>query len=120
MIFGAIWLAEAETKTLQDTLTILGSLLGGGLFGMYMVGMLTTRSDGRAILFGIICTLLFTGWTIMAKKGMLPDALTVPFDLYYTGLIGNVVMFVVGYVLGRLFFPSRKPLSNLTIWTHEK
>ncbi len=120
MIVGAIWLAEAETKTLQDTLTILGSLLGGGLFGMYMVGMLTTRANGRAIFVGIICTLLFTGWTILAKNGMLPEAMTVPFDLYYTGIIGNLVMFVVGYVLGRLFFPSNRPLKNLTIWTHEK
>ena len=29
---------------------------------------------------------------------MLPEALSAPFDLYYTGLIGNLLMFVVGYL----------------------
>jgi SSS family solute:Na+ symporter len=81
--------------------------------------MLTTRADGRAVLCGIVCTLSFTTWTVLAKKGLLPEALTVPFDLYYTGVIGNIVMFVLGYGFGRLAFPARKNLSNLTIWTHQ-
>jgi len=58
MILSAIWLASTETKTLQDTLTILGSLIGGGLFGMYTCGMLTTAGDQRAVLCGIIGTTL--------------------------------------------------------------
>jgi len=33
----------------------------------------------------------------------LPEALSAPFDLYYTGLIGNVLMFVVGYLAASLW-----------------
>jgi solute:Na+ symporter, SSS family len=119
MMAGAIWFSRAESKTLQDTLTMLTAVLGGGLFGLYMIGMLTTKGNGRAAFCGIVCTILFTTWTVLSKNGMLPSFLSVPFDLYYTDVVGNVVMFAFGYVAGRLFFPNKKRLANLTIWTHE-
>ena len=72
MILGAIWFSMAESKTLQDTLTMLTAVLGGGLFGLYMLGMLTTRGNGRAALCGIVCTILFTTWTLLAKNELLP------------------------------------------------
>ena len=119
MILGAIWFTKIEQKTLQDTTTSLTSILAGGLFGLFIFGMLTTRGDGRAAFCGIVCTLLFTVWTILARGGWLPESLSMPFDSYYTNTIGNIVMFTVGYLLGLLVFPSTKPLANLTIWTHE-
>ncbi|MEO2046725.1 MAG: sodium:solute symporter [Pirellulales bacterium] len=119
MILGAIWFANSESKTMQDTLTMLTAVLGGGLFGLYMFGMLTTRGNGMAALCGIVCTILFTVWTLLAKSEMLPDNLSVPFDLYYVDVVGNVVMFIIGYLAGLWFFPNQKQLANLTIWTHE-
>ena len=118
MILGAIWLSKADSRTLQHTFTIATSLLGGGLFGLYMIGMLTTQGNGRAAACGIIMTLLFTTWTILVGQGLLPDYLSAPFDLYYTGLVGNLVMFAVGFTTGKLLFHNRKSLENLTIWTH--
>lgn len=106
MIAGALWLETAETRTLQDTSTILVSLLGGGLLGLYLLGFLTKGGDARAAWTGIGFTMLFTGWTILAKKGLLPDAISIPFDLYYTGIIGNLLMFVVGYTASKLFTPA--------------
>ena len=41
----------------------------------------------------------------MTNNKLLPEALSAPFDLYYTGLIGNVLMFLVGY-LAALFWPA--------------
>ncbi len=127
MIVGAIWLSTTDSRTLQHTLTIATSLLTAGLFGLYMLGMLTTRSDGRAVLCAIVATLLFTTWTVLTalyQGQMLPAVMSplaplldVPFDIYYTGVVGNIVMFVVGYVAGRIWFPCHKPLKNLTIWT---
>jgi len=120
MIGGAVLLTKAETKTLQDTGTILGSLLSGGLLGMYMLGFLTNRGDARAVGVGIVCTLLFTGWTVLATKELLPAALSVPFDLYYTGLIGNVVMFAVGFLVGTLLPKKKRNLKNLTVWQQDR
>lgn len=111
MIIGAIWLEQTDTKTLQDTATILVSLLGGGLLGLYLLGFFTRQGDARAAWCGIVLTMLFTAWTVLASKNWLPEALSVPFDLYYTGLIGNLVMFFVGYAAARLF-PRRRPLEE--------
>jgi len=84
-----------------------------------MLGMLTTRGNGRAAACGIVGTLVFITWTLLAKNRLLPESLSVPFDLYYTSVVGNMVMFIIGYLIGLLFFPNQKKLSNLTIWTHE-
>jgi len=97
MVVGALWLNGADTHTLQDTSTILVSLFGGGMLGLYLLGFLSRRGDARAAWWGIVATLLFTSWTVLTNEGMLPTALSAPFDLYYTGLIGNLVMFLVGY-----------------------
>ncbi len=109
MILGALWLNGASTHTLQDTSTILVSLFGGGMLGLYLLGFLTRVGDARAAWCGIGMTLLFTGWTVLTNKGLMPAALSAPFDLYYTGLIGNLVMFLVGYGMARLF--DRRPVA---------
>ena len=119
MIAGTIWLTRIDIKTVQDTSTMLTAVLGGGLFGLFMLGMLTTTGNGRAAACGIVCTLAFITWTLLAKNELLPESLSVPFDLYYTSVVGNLVMFFVGYVFGLLIFPNTKKLVNLTIWTHK-
>jgi len=112
---GAWYLTEAETKTLQDAATILASLLGGGLLSMYLIGFLTRKGDARAVWAGIVATMLFTAWTILSKNELLPEMLSVPFDLYYTGIIGNVVMFIVVYLMATWFRPNRN-IDDMTIW----
>jgi solute:Na+ symporter, SSS family len=116
MIAGAIYLTYAETKTLQDTATILVSLLGGGLLGMYLLGFFTRKGDARSVWVGIAFTMLFTAWTILAKNGLVPERFSAPFDLYYTGFIGNLVMFVIGYVVATLLPRKDKDLKRLTVW----
>ena len=61
---------------------------------------------------GIACTATFTLWTM----GVFPGRSSVPFDLYYTAMIGNLLMFVVGFAMG-LLLPSRTPPApELTVW----
>ena len=115
MMLGAWYLIKAETKTLQDSATILASLLGGGLLGMYLIGFLTRRGDARAVWAGIVATMLFTAWTLLSGKGLLPEFLRAPFDLYYAGIIGNVVMFVFVYFAAAIWH-GRLELRGLTVW----
>ncbi len=120
MMGGAIYLATAETKTLQDTATILTSILGGGLLGLYLIGFFTKKGDARAAWAGLISTMVFTAWTILSKNQLLPDAISVPFDLYYTGFVGNVIMFIVTYALASKLLKTNKDLSGLTVWDMPK
>jgi SSS family solute:Na+ symporter len=106
MILGAIYLTNTETTTLQDTATILTSLLAGGLLSIYCIGFFSDRGDARHILFGITGTMLFTAWTILSSRSLLPDSLSFPFDLYYTGLIGNIIMFILAFGLSFLLLSN--------------
>ena len=42
-----------------------------------------------------------------------------PIDGYYVGIIGNVIMFVVGFGAGCLFPKKERDLTNLTVWTQD-
>jgi len=119
MIGGAIVLSQIETKTLQDATAILISLVMGGVLGLYMVGFLTRLGDSRSAWIGIIITFMFSLWTLLTDHGVLPEWLDVPFDLYYTGLIGNIVMFAVIFSAAVLISGKKRDLSNLTVWTQD-
>ena len=116
MIVGAILLMKAETKTLQDTATILVSIVSGGILGVYLLGFFTTQGDARAVWSGLLLTALFTIWTILAKKDMLPEGWGLPFDLYYTAIVGNLIMFFVGFFMAYLFFKRQAPVGEFSVW----
>jgi len=116
MIIGAHLLMNAETKTLQDTATILVSIVSGGVLGIYLLGFFTDLGDARAIWSGLILTALFTCWTILAKKELLPDGWNLPFDLYYTAIIGNLLMFFTGFFVSYFIFKRQTPVGELSIW----
>jgi hypothetical protein len=63
----------------------------------------------------------FSAVISLAGLGWLPEqwAWTIEgsFDSYYTGVIGNVVTFLVGFVLARLLPERPRDLTNLTVWT---
>jgi len=116
MVCGALILNASETKTIQDTATILYSITGGGLLGLYLLGFFTKKGNAKSVWIGLIVTSLFTIWTILSKRGLVPEWLHTPFDLYYTGLIGNIIMFAVSFTVAVLLVDQRKNLKNLTIW----
>ena len=99
------------------------SILAGGLLGLYLLGFLTTRGDGRAVGVGIAFAVGFSTLMSFAGLGWLPAGLArwieSQFDAYYTGLVSNLVMFGVGFVLAALLPTRPRDLRNLTVWTRE-
>jgi len=123
MIGGAVVLVHSETRTLQHFYTEFTSIIAGGLLGLYLLGFLTTRGDGRAVGIGIAFAVGFSALISFAGLGWLPEGLTRAleqrFDSYYTGLASNLVMFVVGFALASLWSARPRDLRNLTLWTQE-
>ncbi len=115
MLGFAFVLLSFTDKTLQDTGSKLVAILAGGLLGLYFLGFLTSRGDGRAVAVGIVCTLAFSLWLFLVELKII-DA-TVPFETYYGGLVGNLIMFIVAYFFGSLFFKNKRDMTNLTVWT---
>jgi len=119
MIALAILLAYAKTKTMQDVSTTLGSILGGGILGLFFFGVFTKWGDWRAAGLGIIATVTYTVYIVLGKNELAPLP---PFDLYYTAIIGNLVMFGVCGAAAVVFRRSENapPLTNLTVWTMKR
>lgn len=123
MIGGAYLLVKTDSKTLQHLSTEFASIIAGGLLGLYMLGFFTTRGDGRAVFVGILFAVGFSAFISFAGLGWLPDGLTKAvernFDTYYTGVVGNVVMFVLGFLMACILPERPRDLTNLTVWTQD-
>lgn len=123
MIGGAYLLFKADTLTLQDLWTEFQSIIAGGLLGLFMLGFFSTHGDGRAVGLGILLAIAFSAVVSAAGLGWLPSATAAwikgSFDSYYTGILGNLVMFCLGYALARLLPPTQKDLTNITVWTQD-
>ena len=61
----------------------------------------------------IALTMIFSLWTVLAKYSFLPDWLQAPFDLYYTGILGQMIMFAGIFVAAVLFSDSKNNLKNV-------
>ncbi len=121
MIVGALLLTYMDAMTLQDTGTQLAALMAGGLAGLYMLGFFTTRCNGRAAFTGIACTVAFSAWMALIRVGAVNwPGFLVQIDTYYVGLLGNILMFVVGYIAGLYIFPRPEPVpTNFSLWNQD-
>lgn len=119
MIGGALLLERATTDTLQDVIYLLTSLLGGGLLGLYVLGIRSQRGGATAAWCGIGATLLFTAWMLAGRQGWLPGHWQLPFDLYYVGLLGNLLLFTLSYALATLAARRRNTASRTNQPAHQ-
>ena len=108
MIAGALYLIEASTTTLQDTATIITALLAGGLLTIYLIGFFSSRCGTIHIGLGIFATMFYTLWTVASSRNLIDY----PLELYYTGLLGNIVMFVVAYLSSFLIKPRQHQTTS--------
>ncbi|GMU91186.1 MAG: sodium:solute symporter [Candidatus Hydrogenedentota bacterium] len=134
MIAGASWLYWAQSLTLQDTATKLNAVLACGLLGLYLLGFVTTKGDARAVFAGIFVTILFTLWIVLIEMKIITKDLLLtqfglsegwaawlskPMDTYYSGVMGNLLMFCLTYFLASTVFKRERDLTNLTVWTQD-
>jgi SSS family solute:Na+ symporter len=102
MIAGSAVLLNARTETLQDTATILASLLAAGLLGIYLHGFFLKQTDTRGIWAGLGLAMAYTLWSSLGAFKMIPENWRLPFDPYYTGLLGNLIVLFAGCALAKL------------------
>jgi SSS family solute:Na+ symporter len=132
MMGGATLFLSLSKLTLADTGTKIASILGGGLLGLYVLGFLTQRGDGRSVGVAVACTWGFSLYMaliegkyitrdLLSNTFHFPDFLlpvfVPPIHTYYVGILGNLILFFVAYLVASLFQTQKRDLTNLTFWT---
>ena len=92
----------------------------GWCAGIKSISFLYSLRWYETVWFGVVLTILFSLWTVIAKQNLFPAGMHVPFDLYYTGIIGQIVMFAGIFTTVLLLSNGEKLLPNLILWTQGK
>jgi len=104
---AALLMATFDISSLWDLFLRILGLLGGGLAGIFALGIFTRRAHGRGALVGIFASALLLGWVQRSTA--------THFFLY--GAIGIVTAFVVGYTASLVLRDDLPPLEGLTFDT---
>jgi solute:Na+ symporter, SSS family len=104
----ALFLAWRNVPSLWDEFLRLAALLGGGFPGVFALGLLTRRANGRGVFIGALTGIVFIWWI---------QTYTQTSVFFHTFLAISCTM-VVGYAAS-LLFAARTPardLRGLTMW----
>lgn len=103
---------------MTDFTLILGSIFGGGMLAIYLLGFFTRRVGNAALLTGVGFGLVLNGWLLLNTFELLPETWRLTVHPYWTTILVNALVLAAA-LLASLLFPNRKNLARLTIWTRE-
>jgi len=89
-------LATFDVGSLWDTSQAVMGLLGGGLAGLFALGIFTRRANARGALIGAVASAFVLAWVQRATE----------VHLFLYGLVGIGTCFVVGYAASLLVSPK--------------
>ena len=115
---GLLMLLGVE-KAMQFSFTMF-SILGGGLFGLFLLAFFVPRAHALGVYVGLACGVLISGWaladqalvTILTFFGReaptrLIESLRYPFHPWMTIFVSNLASFTVGWIASWLLPPRR-------------
>ena len=108
-IFGtliALLMAETKVYSLWDQFNSLLGLFTGSIGGVFLLGIFTTRANGKGVVIGLVLSSLIQFWV---------QAYT-PLNLLMYAFTGLVSSFTLGYVCSWLLPDKPKPLAGLTVY----
>lgn len=112
----AMWMTQI--KSMADAAFNFVSLVGGGVLGVYILGIFTKRTSNRGIYAGLIVGVLFAIWAYFTNpaQGEGVAGLHFPLHILWIGLLGNIIVLIVGYFSSRIMSPSYRADQELTVY----
>jgi len=117
----ALLLVQSKGSALSSWFAV-SAIASGGLMGLFFLAFLTKRAHKIGVYCGIIATLSFSVWAALTKgaKPLLDlGAWNFPYDELLIGVIGNVLLFVVGWLVSYAIPVSKaqgSALPSQTLW----
>ena len=103
----ALLLASLDLKSIMVAWNQIMALLGGGIVGLYSLGMFTTRANGKGAICGAVASVLMTSYV---------KAFTNLHWATYTPL-AVVTCIGVGYAASLFWARDQRDLTGLTVFT---
>lgn len=121
----AIFIAMALTRneSMVETAFSFSAVMAGGLMGLFFLGFFTRRCSRKGATIGLVCGVCFITWATYTNNMDPATAAWLPkfkIHLYWLGLLGNVVVFVVGYAASLIFTPGFRVDESLTVYSNGK
>jgi SSS family solute:Na+ symporter len=112
-------MSMTQIKSMADAAFNFVSLVAGGVLGMYALGYLTKRCSKTGLYVGIVTGVLFILWAYFTNPEQNINLQWLPrFPLHtlWIGLLGNIIVFTVGYFSSLTISPSYRADKTLTIY----
>lgn len=106
----ALLMATWDISSLWDEFSKIIGLVLGGLGGLFLLGMLTERANGKGAVLGILMSMI-----IQYIVGI-----TQPVHLLLYTATGFLSCFIGGWLFSLVFASSKKDIRGLTIYTMQK
>lgn len=101
-------LAMIQIKSALDRWWELAAIFSGGMLGLFLLGFLSRRADGRAGVVGVSAGVLAILWmTFSPRWTWLPEFARSPFHGFLVTVIGTLCVLVVGGLAVALRRPQR-------------
>lgn len=103
--FSAVVVALFEIKSLYDLVFLVIGLFGGGLAGLFILGMFTQKGNSMGALVGFISSAAILFYVTQYTS----------LNLFLYGPIGIFSCVIIGYLVSLIGSHSQPPENNLTI-----
>ena len=115
----ALLLVRSKGSALSSWFAV-SAIASGGLMGLFFLAFLTRRAHRLGVYCGIAVNLCFSAWAALTK-GAKPlvdlGGWNFPYDELLIGVIGNILLFVVGWIVSYLLpRPGPAGLPDQTLW----
>jgi SSS family solute:Na+ symporter len=130
-ILLAIYYTRQKGEGILGTIFSLYSIFSGGIAGLFLLGIFTSKANKRGVYIGIAACIIFTLYAVLTStslgngtaKHLILNIGRYNFTHhnYMIGVYSHIILFVVGY-LASYFFKSAKNLRDLTYsgWLEKK
>jgi len=120
MTLSALALTKVNAETILDLMFLVYAIFAGGLAGIFILGMVSTRASTLGVVAGIMVSCILNAYLTCSHFGwLIPEKWQPSVHPYLIGAISNTVLIMVGYLVS-LFSRrtrQREGISRLTIWT---